>query len=65
MLTGIKLSKVQLSKIIQSVRVFGALLDKLVGPLIKVAVPLAENVLAQLATMASVSAIDGAIQDTW
>ena len=64
MLTGIKLSKVQLSKIIQSVRVFGALLDKLVGPLIKVSVPLAEDVLAQLATMASVSAIDGAIKDT-
>ena len=39
MLTNIKLSKAKLSKIIQSRRFLGALLGKLAGPLMKVAVP--------------------------
>ena len=63
-MSGIKLSKAQLSKIIQSVAFLGALLGKLPGPWKKVGVGLAKTktVLAPLATMASTSAIDGAIQ---
>ena len=44
----IKLSKAQINKIIQSGGFLGSLLSKLVGPLMKVAVPLAKNVLAPL-----------------
>ena len=44
----IKLSKTQLSKMIQSGVFLGNLLGKLAGPLMKVAVPLAKNVLAPL-----------------
>ena len=44
----IKLSKTQLSKMMQSGRFLGNLLGKLAGPLMKVAVPLAKNVLAPL-----------------
>ena len=40
----------------------GALLSKLAGPLMKVGVPSAENVLASLATMLLAPAIDDAIQ---
>ena len=58
----IKLSKAQLSKIIQSGGFLGALLGKLAGPLMKVGVPLAKNVLAPLSTMSSASTIDGATQ---
>ena len=63
-MSGIKLSKAQLSKIIQSVAFLGALLGKLSGPWKKVGTGLAktQTVLAPLATMASTSAIDGAIQ---
>ena len=39
MSTDIKLSKAQISKIIQSGGFLGLLLGKLVGPLMKVAVP--------------------------
>ena len=39
-----------------------ALIGRLAGALVKVVVPMAKNLLALLATMASVSAIDGAIQ---
>ena len=58
----IKLSKTQLSKMIQS----GGL-GKLAGPLMKVAVPLAKNVLAPLGISAAMSAIDGSIKkkDAW
>ena len=42
MLTDIKLSKAQISKIIQSGRFLGLLLSKLEGFLMKVAVPLAK-----------------------
>ena len=58
----IKLSKTQLSKMIQSGGFSGNLLGKLAGPLIKVAMPLAKNVLAPLGTSAAMSAINGSIK---
>ena len=58
---NIKLSKTQLSKMIQSGGFLGNLLGKLAGPLMKVATPLAKNVLAPLALSAAMSAIDGSI----
>ena len=60
--TGIKLSKAQIKKLIQSGRFSGKLLSKLPGPLMKVAMPLAKNVLAPLGLTAAMSAIDGSIQ---
>ena len=60
--TNIKHSKAQLSKTIQSVGFLGALLSKCTGPLTKVNVSLARNLVAPLATMTSASPIDGAIQ---
>ena len=62
MSTDIKLSRTQISKIVQSSRFLGALLSKLEGPLIKVAVPLAKNILAPLGITAAASAIDVGIQ---
>ena len=62
MATDIKLSKTQISKIIKSEGFLGSLLSKLAGPLMKVAVPLAKNILAPLGITAAASAIDGAIQ---
>ena len=62
MSTDIIFSKVQISKIIQSGRFLGSLLDELAGPLMKVAVPLAKNVLAPLGITAAASAIDSGIQ---
>ena len=58
----IKLSKTQLSKMIQSGGFLGNLLDKLAGPLMKVAIPLAKNVLAPLGLTAAMSAIDGSMK---
>ena len=58
MSTDLKLSKAQISKIIQSGGFLGLLLNKLAGPLMKVAVPLAKNVLAPLGIIAAASAID-------
>ena len=58
----IKLSKTQLSKMIQSGGFLGNFLGKLTGPLMKVAVPLAKNVLAPLGISAAMSAIDGSIK---
>ena len=60
--TDIKLSKPQIKKLIQSGGFLGKLLSKLAGPLMKVALPLAKNVLAPLGLAASMSAIDGNIQ---
>ena len=60
--TDIKLSKAQIKKVIQSGGFLGKLLSKLVGPLMKVALPLAKNVLAPLGLTAAMSAIDGSIQ---
>ena len=62
MSTDIKLSKVQISKIIQSGGFSGSLLRKLAGPLMKVAIPLAKNVLAPSGITAVASAIDAEIQ---
>ena len=60
--TDIKLSKAQIKKLIQSGGFLGKLLSKLVGPLMKVEMPLAKNVLAPLGLTAAMSAIDGSIQ---
>ena len=60
--TDIKLSKAQIKKLIQSGGFLGKLLSKLTGPLMKVAMPLAKNVLAPLGLTAAMSAIDGSIQ---
>ena len=60
--TDIKLSKAQIKKIIQSGGFLGKLLSKLARPLMKVAMPLAKNVLAPLSLTAAMSAIDGSIQ---
>ena len=60
--TDIKLSKAQLRIIIQSGGFLGKLLSKLAGPLMKVALPLAKNVLVPLGLAASMSAIDGSIR---
>ena len=65
----IKLSKAQISKIIQFGGFLGSLLSKLAGPLMKVAVPLAKHILGPLGTTAAASAIDAGIQkkikNTW
>ena len=60
--TDIKLSKTKIKKIIQSGGFLGNLLSKLAGPLMKVALPLAKNLLAPLGLTAAMSAIDGSIQ---
>ena len=60
--TDIKLSKAQIKKLIQSGGFLGKLLSKLSGPLMKVAMPLAKNVLAPLGLTDAMSAIDGSIQ---
>ena len=66
MATDIKLSKVQVKKLIQSGGFLGKLLSKLAGLLMKVAMPLAKNVLAPLGLTAAMSAIDGSIQkNSW
>ena len=60
--TDIKLSKAQIKKLIQSGGFLGKLLNKLAGPLMKVALSLTKNVLAPLGLTAAMSAIDGSIQ---
>ena len=62
MSTDVKLSKAEISKIIQSGGFLGALLSKLAGPLMKVAVPLAKNILAPLGITAAAAAIDAGVQ---
>ena len=62
MVTDLTLSKAQTSKIIQSGESVGSLLSKLAGPLMKVAYPLAKNVLAPLWIAAAASASDAGIQ---
>ena len=69
MSTDLKLSKAQISKIIQSGGFLGSL-SKLAGPLMKVAIPLAKNVLAPLGITAAGSPIDAGIKkkqkkNTW
>ena len=63
MSTDIKLSKAQISKIIQSGGFLVSLLIKFAGPLMKVAVPLAKNILALLGIAAAASAIDAGIRN--
>ena len=62
MSTDLKLSKARISKIIESGGFLGSLLSKLTGLLVKVAIPLAKNVLAPLRITAAASAIDAGIQ---
>ena len=62
MSTDIKLSKAQVSKIIESGGFLGSLLSKLAGLLMKVAVPLAKYILAPLGIKAAASASDAGIQ---
>ena len=57
-----KLSKTQLPEMIQSGGFLGNLLGKLAGPLMKIPMPLAKNVLAPLGISAAMSAIDGSIK---
>ena len=62
LITICQLSKAQISKIIQSGGFLRSLLSKLAGPLMKVAIPLAKNVLAPLGITVAASAIDAGIQ---
>ena len=62
MSSDINLSKTQVSKIIQSGVFLGPLLNNIAGPLIKVAVPLAKNILSPLGITAAVSTIDAGVQ---
>ena len=64
MATDLKLSKAQIKKLIQSGGFLGKLLSKLTGPLMKVAMPLAKNVLAPSGLTAAMSAIDDGIRKT-
>ena len=58
----IKLLKAQISIIIQSGGFLGLLLSKVAGPLMKVAIPLAKNILALLGITATTSAIVAGIR---
>ena len=49
MSTDIKLSKIQISKIIQSEGFLGSLLGEIITALMRVVVPLVKNILAPLA----------------
>ena len=61
MSTDLKISKAQITKIIKSGGFLGSLLSKLAGPLMKVVVPLAKNILAPLGIKAAASEIDAGI----
>ena len=67
MSTDLKLSKARISKIIQSGEFLQSLLIKLASPLMKVAIPLAKNVLRLLGITSAALAIDEGIQNknTW
>ena len=62
MSTDLKLPKAQISKIIPSGGFLGLLLIKLASALMKIAIPLAKNVLASLGITAVASAIDAGIK---
>ena len=62
MSTDTKLFKAQITKIIHSEGFLGFLLSKLAGPLMKVRIPLAKNILAPLGITAAASANDAGIQ---
>ena len=59
MSTNLKLSKAQISKIIQSGGFLGAFLSKIAGPIV---ITLAKYVLAPLGTTAAASAINAGIK---
>ena len=60
---NLKLSKTQIVKIIQSGGFLGSLLSKLAaGPLMKIAVPFAKNVLGPFGITTAASALDAGIQ---
>ena len=61
MSTDIKVSKAHISKIIQSGGFLGSLLSKLADSLMKVAAPLAKNILAPLGITAAASTVDAEI----
>ena len=61
MSTDLKLSKAQISKIIQSGGFLGSLISNLAAPLMKMAVPLVKNFLAPYGITAAAPAIDGGI----
>ena len=64
--TDLKLSKAKIEKIIRSGGLLGKSLSKLEGPLMKVAMPLAKNVLGPLILTAAMFAIDGSIKkNSW
>ena len=62
MSTDMKISKAQISKIIQSGWFLGSLLSKIGGPLMKLAAPLAKTILAPLGITAAAYVIDAGIQ---
>ena len=62
MSTDLKLFEAHISKMIQSRGFVGSLLSKLAGPLMKVAISLAKNVLDPLGITAAASAIGAGIQ---
>ena len=59
---NIKLSRAQISQIIQSGRFLDSLFSRIAGPLMKLAVPLAKNNLDPLGITAAASAINAGIQ---
>ena len=61
MSTDLKLSRPQISKIIQSGGFLESFISKLAGPLMKVAISLAKNVLAPLGITPAASAINARI----
>ena len=63
MSTDLKVSRAEIFKIIQSAGFLGSLLSKLAGPLMKVAVPLAKNILAPLGNRTGAPVIDTEIQN--
>ena len=63
MSTDLKVSRAEIFKIIQSAGFLGSLLSKLAGPLMKVAVPLAKNILAPLGNTTGAPVIDTEIQN--
>ena len=62
MSTDINHSKAQISKIIQSGGVLVSLLNKLAGPLMKAAIPLAKNILAPLGITGAASSTGAGIE---
>ena len=67
MSTDLKLFKAQISKIFNLEDFLQSLLSKIAGPLMKIAVPLAKNILAPLGITAAALAIYAGIQkkNTW